>query len=642
MVEQTGQVNSPEPDPLVRIGLLLCAVLPFGTIAWAYDLFRSIGLNLFEAQFYAGMLGLGFAAMFLVWTPRGRKRTRVEAILDILLAGIATACCWYLAVQYPGMVDRIYEAPIDALIIGAVILVVTLEGIRRTTGLILALVVLSFVVFALLGHHVPGDLQGRNVRFDRLLGFVATDTNAVFGLAMRVCTTIVIAFILFGSLLSRSGGSQFFSRLSAALFGRLRGGSAKISVVASGLFGSISGSAVSNVLSTGVMTIPMMRRSGYPATSAAAVEAVASTGGQIMPPVMGAAAFLMAEFLQTSYTDVVIAALIPALLYYTALFMLVDLEAARLNVRAVDEKDIEPIWPVLKSGWHFFLPFVVLIVALFQFNVAPEMSALYGCLTLLAGWIIRGNGVRRFQVADIIPVLKDTGKASVQLLMICAGAGVIIGMLNISALGFALALFVVLVGKANLFLLLILAAGICIILGMGMPTAAVYILLATLIAPALIELGISQMAAHLFVLYFGMMSMTTPPVAIAAFAASTISGTSPMKTAWVTTKYAWSAYVIPFLFVLSPTLLFDAGWLEIAVTVAASIGGIWLVTGGIIGYLTGPLNNATKLWAVLAGAALLAPASAIPYGLAVNGAGAIAGIALYVSARRRLTNGSPA
>lgn len=621
--------ESGHPGLTSQIGLGFGALLPVGTIAWSLDLFRLAGLQLFEAQFYAAMLGLAFAAVFLLWPLHRTDRPFLELIVDLAAAATSLFACVYIAIFYPDLIDRIHEAPPDAIIAGTAILIASLEGIRRTSGLVLALVVLFFVLFALFGHLVPGELEGRAVHLDRLLGFVATDANAIFGLPMRVCTSIVIAFLLFGSLLSRSGGSDFFSDLAMSLFGRFRGGSAKIAVTASGLFGSISGSAVSNVLSTGVMTIPMMRRAGYPATSAGAIEAVASTGGQLMPPVMGAAAFLMAELLQVSYAEVIIAALVPALLYYAALFILVDLEAAKRGIKAVDAHTIPRVHTVLRAGWHFILPFAVIIVALFVFLVSPELSALYGCLALALGWLLIGHKGRRPRIADIWAVLAATARSSAHLLMICAGAGLIIGMLNISALGFALALALVAFGKGQLLLLLVLAAGVCIILGMGMPTVGVYILLGTLVAPALIELGVPQMAAHLFVLYYGMMSMTTPPVAIAAFAASTVAKTPPMQTAAVTTKYAWSAYVVPFLFVFGPSLLLEGDPFSIALAIATGLAGILLVSCAIVGYLFRPIDLPLRFVCAASGLALLLPAEAVAAGLYVNAAGAVLAIAAF-------------
>lgn len=625
----TAAVSHVQPDPLRRVGLALCTLLPVGTVLWAFDVLRNFGINLFDAQFYAGMLAIAYAAMFLVWTPRGKKRSAVVAALDVIAAVVSFVAAGYVAAVYPDLIERIFEAPADAILAGAVMVLAGLEGIRRTTGPVLALIVLLFLVFAFIGHHVPGDLQGRYVRPERLFGFMATDPNAILGMAMRVCTSIVIAFVLFGSLLSKCGGSEFFSRISASLFGRSRGGSAKISVVASGLFGSISGSAVSNVLSTGVMTIPMMRRSGYPATSAASIEAVASTGGQIMPPVMGAAAFLMAEFLQISYGSVVVAALIPAVLFYLALFILVDLEAAKRGIDRIDDGSIAPARLVLAAGWHFIVPFAVLIFALFYLLVSPELSAIYGLIALFIGWIVRGYDGKRASLSGIKEVLIDAGRISTQLTMICVGAGIIIGVLNISALGFALALVIVLFGQGNLLLLLLLAAVICIILGMGMPTAAVYVLLATLISPALVELNIDPMAAHLFVLYFGMMSMTTPPVAIAAFAAASIAHTSPMRTAWITAKYAWSAYVIPFLFVLSPAMLLKGPIGGIVLALIGSVAGIWLISCSILGYMNRELHMWERLLALLAG--ILVGVMVLPYdGVLIFGsAGLVIGAVLW-------------
>ena len=397
-------------------------------------------------------------------------------------------------------------------------------------------------------------------------------------------------------------------------------------MTASSLFGSISGSAVSNVVATGVITIPLMRRGGYPAHAAGAIEAVASTGGQLMPPMMGAAAFVMAEFLETSYQAVVIAALIPAVLYYAALFIQADLFAARDNITRVDEDLIPPRWPVFRSGWPYIVPFIVIILCLFTFNLRPHSSALWAAGSLIPIGLFLGYKGVRMPILAIIEALGKTGTIVTQLIMIGAMAGVIIGILNITGLGFALTQAIIQLAGGSKVLILALAAVISIILGMGMPTLGVYLLLATLVAPSMVEVGIQPMAAHLFALYFGMLSMITPPVAIAAFAAATVADSDPIKTAMSAVLFGWSAYVIPFLFVIAPELMMTGPAWDVVQTAVTAIAGVWVASMGTIGYLTRPIGLGMRVVFIAAGLALMMPATVAPWALWTD----LGGIALAI------------
>jgi TRAP transporter 4TM/12TM fusion protein len=363
-------------------------------------------------------------------------------------------------------------------------------------------------------------------------------------------------------------------------------------------------------VSTGVITIPLMRRGGYPAHVAGAIEAVASTGGQLMPPIMGAAAFLMAEFLQIPYKDVVIAAIIPAVLYYAALFIQSDLYAARHNISRIEEKLIPGRWLTVKAGWYYLIPFAILIYALFALNYQPDTSALLSAVAVVIVGLAIGYKGARMSVRDVLLSFSKTGMTVVQIVMIGAMAGIVIGVLNITGLGFALTHALIQIAAGNKILLLLMAAFVSIVLGMGMPTLGVYLLLATLVAPSLVEVGIPQIAAHLFALYFGMLSMITPPVAIAAFAAATVANSEPMKTGFAAVRFGWSAYLVPFLFVLAPELLFDGPPLLIATTLATAIFGIWLICAAFTGYLMAPIDIIRRGLSTIAGLALLLPSSA--------------------------------
>jgi TRAP transporter 4TM/12TM fusion protein len=451
-----------------------------------------------------------------------------------------------------------------------------------------------------------------------------------------VAAVVIIAFILFGGLLAATGGSAFFTDAALLGMGRFRGGAMKIAVLASGLFGSISGSAVANVAGTGVITIPMIKRNGYPAHKAGAIEAVASTGGQLMPPVMGAAAFLMAEFLSIPYSSVVLAALVPALLYYVALFIQADLEAARLGISGVPKSEMPPRRPVLQ-GAHFLLAFVLLIWALFWLRWQPERAALLAAVSVIVTSLIFGYRGVRPSIRTLLGSIAGTGHVVVEIILISAGAGIVIGVLNVTGLSFNLTYALVQIGGGNMILLLALSAIVCIVLGMGLPTLGVYVLLAALVAPALIEVGIEPIAAHLYVLYFGMMSMITPPIAMAAFAAASIARAPAMATGFAAMRFGWSAYVIPVLFVFSPTLLLIGAPMEVGVAIVTATVGVWLVSAALAGYFSSRLSLVMRGLFVLFGLMALVPAGAFPGAVYSDIAGVVGGVILMILDFRRST-----
>ena len=520
-----------------------------------------------------------------------------------------------------------------------ILILLVVEALRRTTGWSLLGVLLLFFAYALFGHQVPGRLAGRSLELLKMFSFLGIDNVAMLGMPLRVISTIVLIFVFLGQLLLRSGGSAFFSDFASALMGRSRGGAAKIGVFASGLFGSISGSAVANVASTGVITIPLMRQSGYKPHVSGAIEAVASTGGQIMPPIMGAAAFLMAELLGVSYGEVVVAAILPAILYYLAVFIQVDLEAGRQGIGPVAGAEIPPLRKVLAEGWHFAIPFAVLIIALFRWNLAPETAGLYAAGSLIVlSLVFRYRGIR-LRFGDILEALKMTGQSSAPIVIIGAVAGLIIGIVEVTGLSFGLTFVMVQLGENSLFLLLSLTAVVCIILGMGMPTTAIYFLLATLAAPPLIQLGVDPMAAHMFVLYLGLMSMITPPVALAAFTAANLAGAEPMRTSVAALRLGWPGLVVPFLFVFGPTLLLEGSPLEVILAALTAIAGIGMTATGIAGYLVRPLTVITRVSLASGGLALLVPAQAFPAAWILKSAGATLCVFLVA---RQVRSRSPA
>ena len=620
----------------------LAVLLVAASVAWAADAYRMFGLVLFMEQYVAGILAIAFLLVFLA-VPAIKGRSQAVPPWYDILAGIAGfVAAGYVAVRFVELGTQMFFAPLDGLIAALVILALSIEGIRRTVGWPLVIVVLIFIAYGLLGHLIPGVMSARPTGAQQLAFYLAFDQNAILGTPIMVAATIVIAFVLFGNLLMTTGGSVFFTDIALATMGRYRGGSAKIAVAGSALFGTISGSAVANVVATGVVTIPMMKKAGYPPHQAAAIESVASTGGSLMPPVMGAAAFLMAEFLQITYGEVMLLALVPAVLYYAVLFVVADLEAARMGITRVEEHLIPRALSVLRDGWYFPLPFGVLIYTLFWLNRRPEEAALYSALTLLICTILFGYKRERPSLYAIFDAVRQTGHGVLDIIMICCGAGIVIGVLSVSGLGFGLTLTLVGIAGKSLLLLLILAAGISIILGMGMPTIAVYVLLAALVAPAMVEAGILPQAAHLFVLYFGMMSFITPPVAVAAFAAASIAKADPFRTGFTAMRFGWAAYIVPFLFVYSPELILIGRPEMIAVDVATAFVGIWLISAGFVGYSMRPIGWLDRAAYIVVGSFLLAPIALFPQAIYFNVLGAVLAVVLItreymIRARTRRT-----
>lgn len=605
-------------------------------ILWNLEFHTRIGVAILRQQYMALQLGLALTIAFLRYGFRGAP-TAKPAWIDIGIAAICFATLIYAALNFVWLLQEQFYRPWQITMVGTVIVLGVMEGIRRRAGLMLFGIVGVFLVYALFADRVPGRLVGRELSPQRLVDYVGFDSSAVFSAPLAVGTITVLLFVFFGQLLFAAGGGAFFTDLAMAATGRARGGSAKIAVVGSALFGSISGSAVSNVATTGVITIPLMQKGGYTKEDAGAIEAVASTGGQLTPPIMGAAAFLMAEFLDIPYSQVAAAAVLPAILYYLGVFVQVDLIAARDDISAPDE-DRMTVAQVMAAGWHFLLPFVILLYALFWLRMDPEDSALLASVAIVVAGFLRGYKGERLSLTTLGRVFVETGTSMVDLILIVAAAGFVIGVLNITGLGFAMTLLLVDSVGSSLILLLMISAVVCIILGMGMPTSGVYVLLAALVAPSLVEAGVQPISAHLFILYFGMMSMITPPVALAAFAAATISGGGALTTGLASMRVGWAAFILPFVFVSTPALLFAGPLSEtVLVTVLTAIG-IIAVTAGITGYWARQLNLILRLCFTVFGALTL-PLGFIDMPAAVHVAAATICLVLAVAltaANRRI------
>ena len=543
---------------------------------WIFAVGDRLGFALTFQQAVGAILGVSVAAAFLKH-PYGRR----AGALEIALAAVSAASWLWMSVNFEEWIVGMADRTPDKWVPGVVALLAMMEALRKACGIVITALVWAMIAYAFFGGHLPGVLEAEIFPPTKVVLYLYADNNGVPGLVLRVVAELVLAFIIFGKLLEVSGATRFFTDLAMALMGHRRGGPAKVAVVASSAFGTISGSAVGNIMSTGIVTIPMMKRTGFEPRYAAGIEAVASNGGQIAPPVMGATAFIIAEFLEVPYIDVVVAAALPAALYYLVLFLQVDAIAARFGLLGLPREGLPRALPVLLSGWPFVLPLAVLIHFLFGLGYNPGLSAMYAGAALLVLMVVRNR--RLPGRSECAGYLLGSGENLLPLILIAAGAGVVMGVLNATGLAFQLSIILAELGaRAGIFAMLLVTALVSIVLGMGMPTAAVYIILATVVAPALIEMGLQPMAAHLFLFYFGLLSLLTPPVAVASMVAAGIAGSDMWRTGLVGVQLAAAAYLLPFLWMFNPALVMQGSWQAVVyVAVTAAVAGFLLAEAAV-------------------------------------------------------------
>jgi TRAP transporter 4TM/12TM fusion protein len=490
------------------------------------------------------------------------------------------------------------------LIVGGILIVIVLEATRRAVGWAMVLVTSFFIVHTLFSDHFYGVFFGPPVRFPKFIDSLFMASDGLFGIPLHVVATYIVLFIIFGAVLIRSGAGRFFIDLAVALTGHRIGGPAKAAVVASGFMGTVSGSAVANVVTTGSFTIPLMKNLGYRPKFAASVEACASSGGQIMPPIMGAAAFVMAEFLEVPYSSIIVAAAIPAFLYYVTIYFMVHLEADKHSIGAVDEKSLPRVGETLAGGWHLLIALLVLVYFLLV-GYTPMKSAIWGLGTMFVlSFVNKGT---RMSPVDLLAALEAGIRATVPVTIACACAGLIIGSVFVSGLGLKFTDSVIQISHGNLLVLLALTGVSAIVLGMGITTTAVYITVAALIVPALIKSGIVPIAAHMFAFYFGVVSAITPPVALASFAAAAIAKSPPMATAVESTRIGIAKYIVPLVFVYDPSLLFIGPLWATVISTALAMAGLWVLSIGLEGWYRGPLGILQRLVALAAAILILLP-----------------------------------
>ena len=593
-------------------------------------------------------LHVGFLMLlaFLIY-PIGRKAARNRIVwYDAAIAALAFALAFYHWVFEADLIQRSGDATVPDLVVGAIVIVLLFEAARRVLGIALPIVCATFLAYGVLGQYLPSAIAHRGYGFDQIIGQLYLGSEGIYGIPTLVSATYIFLFILFGSFLEHAGMIGLFNNIALGFVGHARGGPAKVAVISSGLMGTISGSGVANVLTVGQFTIPLMKRFGYSPVFAGAVEATSSMGGQIMPPVMGAVAFIMAETLNVPYVTIVKAAVIPAFLYYLTAFLMVHLEAGRKGLHGLPKADCPNPWKAIRDKWYLMLPLAVLVFMLFD-GFTPMFSGIVGLaltamlilgIGIAAGfgsmlfrivfWLVLGLATASFFKYGIWPLIVaiailvavnfvirggretlrimrssmiDGARQAIAVGIACAIVGVIIGVLTLTGAASNFAGFVLDIGSKSLFLSLFLTMAVCLVLGMGIPTIPNYIITSAIAAPALLTLKVPLIVSHMFVFYFGIMADLTPPVALAAFAAASIAKASPMKIGWKATHIAIAGFVIPYMAVYDPSLMLQSGTLlDTAYVVFKAIIAILLWGAASIGYLRARLNWAERIFVTIA------------------------------------------
>ena len=572
-----------ESDTMMYTGFMAKVISALAITFSVFQLYTAI-FGVLDAQLQRAVhLGFAMALSFLLYpTRKSWSRNKLHP-LDLVLAVLSAASPAYICICYQQLAMRSgIVTPVD-LIMGVMGLLLVIEATRRVVGIPMVVVVLVFLAYAFAGPYMPGVMAHRGLTVQQLIGHLYYTTEGIFGIPLGVSSTFIFLFILFGAYLESTGLGKFFIDLANAVAGWASGGPAKVAVLSSAFMGTVSGSSVANVAGTGSFTIPMMKKLGYRKEFAGAVEAASSTGGQLMPPVMGAAAFLMAEFVGAPYIEIVEAAVVPAMLYFAGLWLGVHLEAKRTNLKGVPRDQLPKAWLIFKERGHLALPLIVIVYLLVS-GYTPMRAALVAIvLSILASSLRKST---RMKPIEIVNGLESGARNVLGVVIACAAAGIIIGVVTKTGVGLKLASGLLALSGGMLLPTMFFTMITSLILGMGVPTTANYVITSTIAAPALIQMDVPVLAAHMFVFYFGIIADVTPPVALAAYAASGISGGKPLLTGVNASKLAIAAFIIPYIFVLSPELLMiNATPTGILWAVATAIIGMVGLSSAMIGYL---------------------------------------------------------
>jgi TRAP transporter 4TM/12TM fusion protein len=571
-----------------------------------YHLYALSGITIVTSvKLYSIHLGFSIFLIFLVYPFRSKSR-QVKTqfpIYDLILGMIGALTTVYVVVFYEDFIFRIDNAPtISDLIVGAITILLVLEISRRTMGLSMPVVAAVFLTYAFVGPYMPAVLRHRGYDLERVISHLFSE-QGIFNIPIGISVRYVFLFILFGSFLEFSGGGKFLIDLATAMFGGTRGGPAKAETVSSAFFGTISGSAVANVIGTGTFTIPMMKSIGYKSHFAAAVECVSSTGGQIMPPVMGAGAFILAELVGISYLDVCKAAAIPAVLYFLSIFVMIDLEAAKTGLKGLPWSELPRLGPLLKRDYLFIIPIFALIFFLVGLKTTATMAGFWATVITFVITFLKKE--TRMGWKKILDTLADGAIKATQVAAVCACAGIIIGVVALTGVGLKISAIMIELGGMSVLLSLLIAMCISLILGMGLPTTAAYIICAAIVAPSLIKLGLTPLGAHLFIFYFSCLSAITPPVAVAAYVAAGIARANPLQVGFTAVRLGIAAFIVPYMFIYGPALLLKGDTPSILWAILTALVGVTALASAMERWFMGQRASWPQTGLLFVGALLL-------------------------------------
>jgi TRAP transporter 4TM/12TM fusion protein len=550
-------------------------------------------------------IGLVSVLVFMLYPFSKKGLKKGVTIIDILWIGLSLASYIYPMAAFEGQIQRQGMPNTMDLVFGGITLIVVLEASRRVIGPSISIVAALFLLYAAYGQYVPGMLGHRPFTFSRIIGFQYMTTEGIFGIPLGVSSTFVFLFILFGAFIIRCGMGKFFTDISMSIAGASPGGPAKVAVIASGFEGMISGSSVANVVTSGSITIPLMKSIGYPKHFAGAVEAVASTGGQFMPPVMGAGAFVMAEFLGVPYARIALLAFIPACLYYLACYMQVHYRAIKVGMKGVPREELPKFWEVFKRKWYLLTPIGVLVYFLLNYYSPMKVAFLAILASIAVGVIQRGED--RFTLRAFFETLEQGARTAMGVAVACACAGVVVGVITMTGLGLKFSAVIIDLSQGYLSITLAFTAIVCLIMGMGVPVTASYIIVATMAAPALTKLGVMPLAAHLFVFYFAVLADITPPVCIAAYAAAGLAGADPMKTGFTATKLGLAAFIVPFFFCYDTALMGLGSISHVSLSMVTASLGVIALAGAAEWYFLRANKFYESILLLIAAACLIKP-----------------------------------
>jgi TRAP transporter 4TM/12TM fusion protein len=569
--------------------------------------------------------------VFILYPASKKSDKKQPSWLDWIFSVISLGLGIYIILGYNSIVLRAGLPNTADVVLGLIAILVLLEGARRIVGKEIVVLAILFLIYAYFGRSLPGFIAHRGYSIKSIAEYMYLSTEGIYGIAIGVSSTYIFLFILFGSFLQKSGMGQFFNDLAMAIAGSSKGGPAKVAVVSSGLLGSINGSAVANVVTTGAFTIPLMKKIGYEKEFAGAVEAAASCGGQILPPVMGAAAFIMAEYLGIPYITIAISAVIPALLYYLGVITIIHLRASKMGLEGLPKDQLPKVSKVIKERGYLFIPLAVLLYFLLS-GRTPINAAFFSIMTTIALTVVVRVIKKETKglFMDLVTALEDGARTALGVAVSCAVVGLIIGVATLTGFGLKLAGAILFLGHGSLFLTLVFTMVACIVLGMGLPSIPAYIITATMAAPALAKMGVPMLVSHMFVFYFGMLANLTPPVALAAFAGAGIAGGNPAKTGFQAVKLALAGFVVPYIFVFSPQLiLIDATPMGIVTIVITAIVGVIALGASVEGYMIHDLNPIFRLLMFASAIMLMIP------GISTDLIGLVIFLAIVMIMRRK-------